>query len=132
MNTNKRFWLIALTFLLIAIVFVTTMGVVFWDRLSAEERQLIGDVVHPKHVIALCAPLLIGLLLALHTIYKRYILPLGKLAEEMTLIHTANPSHRINISGGTTVQNLAVLINEGADRYEELHSTVTQKISQAT
>lgn len=131
MNTNKKFWLIALTFLLMALVFVTTMGVVFWYQLSPEERNLISSLVKPGYVIALCAPLLIALLLVLHTIYKRHILPMGKLAEETTLIQTANPSHRINISGDRIVQNLAVLINEGADRYEELHSNVKQKISQA-
>ncbi len=131
MNTNKKFWLIALTCLLIALIFITTMGIVFWGQLSPEEKNLIINVIHPKHLIALCAPLLIGLLLALHTIYKKYILPLGRLAEETTLIHTANPSHRININGGGIVRNLAISINEGADRYEELHSTVKQKILQA-
>ncbi len=131
MSTNKKFWLVTLALLLIAVIFVSTMGVIFWDRLSFEERNLISTLVHPKHLIALCAPLLIGLLLAVYKIYQLYIVPLGKLAEETTLIHTANPSHRINISGGATVQKLAVLINADAVRYQELDNNVKEKIAQA-
>ncbi|MEN8133040.1 MAG: exonuclease domain-containing protein [Pseudomonadota bacterium] len=131
MNANKKFWLVALTFLLITVIFVSTMGVVFWERLSFEEKNIVSNVVHPRHLIALCAPLLIGLLLAVYKIYKLYIFPLGKLAEEMTLMHTANPSHRINISGCATLQKLAVLINASAERYQELDSNVKEKIAQA-
>ena len=114
-----------------AVIFVASMGVVFWNSLSSEEKNLVNQIVQSKHILAICLPLLLGVILAIHTIYKLYIVPLGKLAEETTLIHTANPSHRIKIRAGKAVQNLAALINEGADRYEEINRNVKEKISLA-
>ena len=79
----------------------------------------------------LCIAILVALILVIKTIYKLYLLPLGKLAEEITLIQTVNPSHRIKKNGGKAVQKLAALINEGAERYEELNRDVKEKISWA-
>ncbi len=131
MNASKRFWLIALMFVIAAVSFTAVMGVLFWDTLSVAERAFFTEIVPTKYMLALCCPLLLGLLLAINAINKSYVAPLGRLAEETTLITKANSLHRINISGGRIIKDLATLINEGADHYVELERNVKERISQA-
>jgi len=130
-SLNKKFWLAALATICLVVLIITSMGAFFWYNLSNEERLLVSNIVHSRYIFALYLGLILSLLLAINTIHKLYIIPLGRLAEETKLIHTANPSYRANIGGSKTVQNLATLINEFADRYEELNRNVREKISLA-
>lgn len=118
-------------FVVTAVIFTAAMGILFWNTLAVEEQAFFKEIVPTKYLLALCFPLLLGLLLAINAMYKSYIAPLGRLAEETTLINKANSSHRINISGGRIIKDLATLINEGADHYVELERNIKEKISQA-
>lgn len=118
-------------FVVTAVIFTAAMGIFFWSTLAVEQQALLIEIVPTKYLLALCFPLLLGLLLAINAMHKSYIAPLGKLAEETTLISKANSSHRINISGGRIIKDLATLINEGADHYVELERNIKEKISQA-
>ena len=131
MKANKKFWFAALTFVFAAVIFVIIMAILFWSSLSIEEKTFLGNIMPAKYVLVLCLPLLLGLLLAINTLYKLYIVPLGKLAEEIALINTANPSHRIRTDTGKSIQNIAALVNQGAERYQELERNVKEKISLA-
>ena len=60
-----------------------------------------------------------------------YILPIDKIASETRLIHSVNPSHRIHIEGVRDIVRLVNVINESADRYEDLFNQVEKKIDSA-
>ena len=55
-----------------------------------------------------------------------------KLAEEINLIASVNPSHRIKIEGGRDLACLVQAINELADRYEELKNNFQHQIQLAS
>ncbi|PKN04970.1 MAG: DNA polymerase III subunit epsilon [Deltaproteobacteria bacterium HGW-Deltaproteobacteria-9] len=75
--------------------------------------------------------LLAGLGFAIGILFHHYIRPMRKLAEETILITSVNPSHRIDIKGGKEVLHLVQIINEKADRFEELQKDVWYKIQLA-
>jgi len=56
---------------------------------------------------------------------------ISKLADEIDLITSANPSHRVNIQDRRDIAPLVKAVNKLADRYEELCSGVQQKIQRA-
>ncbi len=69
-----------------------------------------------------------GMFFVLDGIMLNYILPVKKLIDEAELINTANPSHRIDLKGNWIVVGLGRLINEAADRFENLKGNVDQEI----
>ncbi|MDY6793365.1 MAG: exonuclease domain-containing protein [Thermodesulfobacteriota bacterium] len=75
--------------------------------------------------------LLAGLGFGLDWVFRFYILPLDKLAEESVLIHSTNPSHRIQLEGSREVVRLAKVINEWAERFEKEQNNIDERIQQA-
>jgi DNA polymerase-3 subunit epsilon len=51
-----------------------------------------------------------------------------RIAEETGIIHNVNPAHRIKLAGSGDVVRLADAINSAADRFEELHRSVEERI----
>jgi DNA polymerase-3 subunit epsilon len=88
-------------------------------------RQFIGPVV----VIALLLLVVSGGLVL--TVFRKYILPTRKIADEISLINTSNPAHRIRSDGGAEIRRLCERINEGAQRYESLAKNVEEKVHRA-
>lgn len=131
MKAKIRFWMTGLSFVFLGLGFIAVMGALFWSNLTSEDKAFLVTILPTEYILALCLPLFLALLVALNALHKSYVLPLGRLVEEMTLINTANTSHRIDIHGGPVIQNLATQINRGADRYEELERNVKEKIAQA-
>lgn len=67
-----------------------------------------------------------GAVLAL--VFRYYVLPIRKLADGIQIIHSANPSYRIEVDAVEDFKRLATLINEGADRYQSLKISIDDKI----
>ncbi|MBF0390122.1 MAG: hypothetical protein HQK71_08485 [Desulfamplus sp.] len=64
-------------------------------------------------------------------VYNLYILPTVKIADEIVVIQSVNPYHRIKINAGKEVEYLAGRINEVADRYLSLKRDIDNKIQLA-
>ncbi len=62
-------------------------------------------------------------------IFKSYIIPVLKMAEQTRLITTVNPDHRITTNGARELVELADIINESAEAYQKLQNEVEQKIA---
>jgi len=63
---------------------------------------------------------------------KSFQSAIRKLAQEINLIASVNPSHRIKIEGGRSLVCLVQAINELADHYEELKNNFQHKIQLAS
>jgi len=64
-------------------------------------------------------------------LFRNYIIPVLRMAEQTRLITAANPDYRISPEGARELITLANIINESADAYQTLQSEVGIKIRQS-
>ena len=130
MNPKNKFWWFAAISISITLIIICALSVLFWNHLLPEEKSLLISIIkqHFVYIFSAVFLLLAGLGFALDGIFHTYILPMGRLAEEATLINSVNPSHRIKLEGSKDIIRLAQIVNEAADRYEELQNNVEKKI----
>ncbi|MEN8686042.1 MAG: exonuclease domain-containing protein [Desulfuromonadales bacterium] len=64
-------------------------------------------------------------------LFRYYIIPVLRMAEQTRLITAANPDYRISPEGARELITLADMINESADAYQALQSEVQVKIRQS-
>ncbi len=133
MNPNNKFWWFAAIAVSIILIIISCLALLIWHQILPEEKLLLLSIVKQNFLYIFSAAFLIfvGLGFALDSIFHVYIIPTSKLVEETTLITSVNPSHRISLEGSKDIMQLAQIINEGADRYEELQRNIEQKIDQA-
>jgi DNA polymerase III subunit epsilon len=132
-NPNNRYWWFVIVSFTIALALVVSLGFFLWQQLSSSETQLILQILRDRfiYIFGLIFVLLAGLGFILDAIFNNYIIPINKLTEEITLINSVNPSHRIKVEGSKEIMRLVNAINEGANRLEELRANVEQKIQMA-
>ena len=133
MNSSNRYWWFVLFSLTIAFALVVSLGFFLWKQLPPDETALILKILKDRfiYIFGLTFILLAGLGFILDAIFNNYIIPLNKLTEEITLINSVNPAHRIKVEGSKEILRLVKAINEGANRLEDLRANVEQKIQMA-
>jgi len=130
---GNHYWeVVALSgFLLILIL--TGSAVWFKYQLTSEQLQftlqLLEQFIGPAVIIALLLVAVSGA--SLLTVFRKFILPTRRIADEISLINSSNPAHRIRGEGGADILRLCERINEGAQRYESLAKNVEEKIHRA-
>ncbi len=77
------------------------------------------------------ALVLLGLGLGLNYFFRTYILGAKQLAEQITLIITANPAHRVAMTGPGPLRHLAQAINAFAERFQTVLGDQESKVLQA-
>lgn len=115
------------------VLVVASLAFLFWQQLPPTEKDLVARLAHDYigYIFSAAVFLLAGLGFALDWLFRLYILPLDKLAEETRLIHSVNPSHRIHLEGSRDIVRLVNIINESADQYEYLNSQLNTEIERA-
>jgi DNA polymerase-3 subunit epsilon len=100
-------------------------------NLAAEERAVIEtlyDKLIPFPFIgSIILVAFIGSMVSL--IFRYYVIPVLRMAEQTRLITAANPDFRISVDGAREMIMLANIINESADAFQKLQSEVDNKIS---
>ena len=133
MKRANVFWLFACASVAITVLVIASLAFLFWQQLPALERDLIVRLARENigYLFSAAVLLLAGLGFGLDWLFRLYILPLDKLAEETRLIHSVNPSHRIHMEGSRDIVRLVNIINEAADQYEHLNNQLNTEIERA-
>ena len=130
MKSVNKFWVISalITAAFLLVLFVP--GVFFWKQLPLEHRTAILQIVGENFSFIILVILLGfgGWVICLIAFFQFYVLPTRKIADEMLVTFSANPSFRINTEAGEDFKRLANLINEGADRYQSLQKSIDDRI----
>jgi len=130
---GNHFWEVVALFVFLLILSLTAFAVWFKYQLTPGQLQFILQLLHqfigPVIIIALLSLVVSGA--SVLTVWRQYIHPTRKIADEIALINASNPSHRIDIDGGAEIRRLCERINEGADRFEALAKNVADKIHRA-
>jgi DNA polymerase-3 subunit epsilon len=130
---GNHFWAVVLLSAFLSILIIAVS--VFWleQQLTPEQLRFISGLSRQ-----FIGPVVVALLLllavagaAVLTVFRRYIHPLRKIADEIPLIYASNPSHRIRSKGGAEIRQLCERINASAGKYETLSQNVEAKIRRA-
>lgn len=61
-------------------------------------------------------------------LFRSYVIPVLRMAEQTRLITAANPDFRISVKGAREIKLLAKVLNESADAFQKLQNEVDSKI----
>lgn len=129
----RRFvlWLGALT--LLAWALLAAAAAVLWADLQAPEREALLAMLGTRGPLAvlmlLLVPAAVGLLL--RRAFAAYPAAALKLAEEVRVIHAANPAHRVSEEGAVELRALADAINQLAAAHETSERQVQARVEEA-
>lgn len=111
-------------------VIVSTILFFLWQTLTEAQIHAINTITsdHSLYIISaifICASVAFA---GLEFIFIAYIEPLKKISAEASMIYSANPSHRLTITGNKDINNLTSVINDFADMFENLNKNITEQI----
>src|SRR5437867_40600 len=126
----------ALALLLATLLFMLTAGAMFfafWSDLSNGEQLALSRMLEYRGglLFLLGLAVVFGFYVTLHLLYRAYILPAVRLAEDIRIVQAANPAHRAEVSGGDEMRRLAAAVNSFADTYYASTKDVKSKIAEA-
>ncbi|MCU0539640.1 MAG: exonuclease domain-containing protein [Desulfobacterales bacterium] len=133
LRRNRSF----LGFVLVTAFFFAGVAVSFalmlWHALAPAEQELVLGLMgrHASYLFGAGVLLLAGLGFALDWVFRLYVLPLDRITEETALIYRSNPSHRLALEGSPDVMRLSAVINQAAERFEELNRSVAERIAES-
>jgi DNA polymerase-3 subunit epsilon len=122
-------WLVIIS-LIAMLLTMAFLAILFWRQVTAEDKIVLLRVAKANiaYVFGMAMLWLTGLGFTVDWFLRFYIVPVAQLADELTLIHTVNPTLRIKVDGSRDVNRLVEMINKGAQDYASLKSTVEEKI----
>ncbi|WDP93098.1 MAG: hypothetical protein HUN04_26635 [Desulfobacter sp.] len=130
MTQTNRFWKFVLISLTGILLCVAGLLAHIWLNLTLEDKTALLNIFQ-NHIYTLLglAFIVAGALWVVFDItYNRYILPLKRMSAEAGMIYASNPSHRIRVKGSSDIRNMAGIINDFADMFENLNKTITEQI----
>jgi len=114
---------------------IICIGFVVWSKtqLSTEALAFLLGIIkeHLGPLLILFVLLLLSGALFLDAVLRKYIRPLRKISEQISLINPTNPSHRFEIVGAAEIQQLCDRLNEGAAHYESLLKDIEGRVNSA-
>lgn len=133
MSARARFalWLALLTLFVYAL-FGLVVGVLWLDLDQPQRlqlRALLGERVALFVMLALLLPFALGGLMRWW--FNAYPATAQRMAEELAVVHTVNPEHRLTIVGGQEMRLLGDAINVFADAHRRLAGQVQLRVDEA-
>lgn len=133
MRSKQKF---ALALGLVTLLFVVTVGAVFFAfraDLPADQQAELSRMLDGRGELLLLLLLVIfvGFYLTLRWLFRAYVAPAIKLAEDVRVIGTVNPAHRAAATGSDEMKRLAAVVNGLADSYSGLKAEMETRIAEA-
>ncbi|MDJ0802023.1 MAG: exonuclease domain-containing protein [Desulfobacterales bacterium] len=133
MDPTNKFWWFAGVSIFTTILVFGGIGIFVWQALTLTQQTVILEIVKTHFIYFFTAiiVLLTAVGFALDGIFHSYILPHHRLPEEIELVYTVNPRHRIKREGGKMVNLLIDKLNEWAERHETFEAAVDKRVQSA-
>lgn len=133
MNPRIKFAVALTACSLIVAASAAALLVALWSRLNPEQEALLaaGLAEGVAPLVFLSLLLVAGLALLLHALFRSYVLEPRRMTEDIQLMLTANPHHRIAGTGPAELAELGRAINALADHCEILQRDVDHRITEA-
>lgn len=108
---------------------VLLVGADLGEAERGEVAQLLRE--HAPHLVVVSLLLFAPLVFILRVLFRRYVAAPRKLAEDVRIMTTANPSHRAPRRGSAEMKRLAGDVNDFAEAREALARDVEKRIREA-
>lgn len=133
MKTQNKFWLIIAVALGATVAALCTVGWLFWKSLASGNHPLVRSIVieHWAYFFSAGVILFLTFAFAADWIFRAYVRPIKRLAEEIDLINTVNPDLRVTVCGNFDVRRLAGIINQSAELVARLRKSQAAKLKSA-
>ena len=133
MKLNNKFWLFALICLVFTTAVAAILAMLFWRQINLSEQQILVRLFKEQfwYFFSTGVFLFAAFGFTLDWFFRFYILPLNQLIEEIQVMNTVNPAHRLKIDGSREVKTIAELVNTCGDQYEAAKHIVDQTVESA-
>jgi len=128
-SNNKIWWAISIS-IGVAAILGLALVVLFWHQSIQQNRPILQEIFtrYGHAILVICLALIAWLGFMLARVFRTAILPMNQLPEEVELIHSVNPGHRIQIKGAYGLMQLVEKINAGAEQYEKMGKSVFDRV----
>ena len=128
-SNNKIWWALSIS-IGVAAILGLALVVLFWHQSIQQNRPILQEIfARYGHVILIISLALIaGFGFMLARVFRMAIIPMNQLPEEVELIHSVNPAHRIQLKGAYGLMQLVEKINAGAEQYEKMEKSVFDRV----
>lgn len=120
---------------IITVIFAVLLGsfTASYLNLSAEEQAVFEDLFDKLIPFPFVGSIVLVAFICtmVSLIFRYYVIPVLRMAEQTRLITAANPDYRITTEGAHELVALANVINESADAFQKLQNKVDSKIHQS-
>ena len=121
--------------LLLGIWLIIGVGFAIWykTQLTSQTQTFLLDLLKDNlgPILIFAVLLLLAGVMFLDIILRKYIRPLRKISEQISLVNPTNPSHRFHLEGAREINQLCERLNEGAAHYESLLSDIEGRVNTA-
>lgn len=109
------------------------VGFALWFDLEEGQRTVLRTMLQEKLPLLLILAFLLLFLLGALLRWGMSAWPLAaaRMAEEVALVHTVNPSHRVSLAGAQPMRQLGDSINALAEAHRRLQRDVQQRVDEA-
>jgi DNA polymerase-3 subunit epsilon len=106
-------------------------GLLLWRALAPDQQQFLRVIVfdHFAYFFSALFILLVAFGFAADWIFRAYVIPINRMAEEIDLINTVNPELRVSVRGSFDVRRLAKIINQSAELVSRFRKKQAQKLT---
>jgi DNA polymerase-3 subunit epsilon len=133
MRPKQKF---ALALAVMTLFFLVTAGGVFFAfraDLSSDQQAALSRMLDAREglLFLLTLAVFFAFFLTLRFLFRAYIVPAIKLAEDIRVIQTVNPAHRAAAAGSGEMKRLGAAVNSFAETYRSLKQDVEIRIAEA-
>ena len=133
MRPKQKF---ALALSLLTLLFLVTVGAAFFAfqaDLPSDQQAELSRMFDNRGglVVLLLLALVFAFYLTLRFLFRAYVVPAIRLAEDLRIIRTVNPAHRAAATGSSEMKRLAAAVDSLADSYRGLKTDMEMRIADA-
>ena len=114
------------------LVFLTIV-ILFWQQLPPDNKRVLIEIFKDNFAYFFVAGVLLftAFGFTLDWFFRFYIIPVNQLTEEIHLITTVNPQHRLKVHGSYDVMRLVEIINQSAEKQATIEQSVSRQLQSA-
>jgi DNA polymerase-3 subunit epsilon len=121
--------------LLLGAWLIVCAGFAIWfkTQLTSQEHTFLLSLFKENFgpILIFAVLLILAGVMFLDIVLRKYIRPLRKITEQISLVNPTNPSHRFHIEGAQEIHRLCARLNEGAAHYESLLNDIEGRVNSA-
>ena len=130
LSPTVKYWIFLIGIIAVIFTVIFVSFVASYLNLLPEEQVVIETLIDKLIPFPFLGSIILVAFICtmVSLLFRYYVIPVLRMAEQTRLITSANPGYRITTKGARELSLLAKVINESADAFQKLQSEVDSKI----